>query len=90
MVARLSGCVPPPTQQHANGVLWITLLQGNDVLDRRLVANGAEAIDAALLMVAGRSQLRHGYTLTVRSELEMSGPLAGTISNDNDPAEPTR
>ena len=59
-------------------------MQGNDVLDRRLVANGAEAIDAALLMVAGRSQLRHGYTLTVRSELEMSGPLARTISNDND------
>ena len=54
-------------------------------LDRRLVANGAEAIDAALLMVSGRSQLRHGYTPTVRAELEMSEPLARTISNNNNP-----
>ena len=75
MVARLSGNLPPPAQRDVNGALWITLLRGRDVLERRLVPNGFDAVEAALLIVSGRPQLRPGDTLTVRAELEMSEPL---------------
>src|SRR6202790_941701 len=74
MVARMSGNVPPPAQRDVNGALWITLLRGRDVLERRLVPNGFDAVEAALLIVSGRPQLRPGDTLTVRGELEMSEP----------------